>query len=181
LLRHKDLEMQAGKLERFLNKDCTAQQTAADTNYRRKIKMTTGISKTLTIFFYLFCCVTLVWASGLSVLNRPFTGSAMKDNRLNTESGKTSIQNHPDVQHLDTSGDDEVKPSPEGLLLHILSFCVDRDGKLTDICIAAQNVLERHRIAAQVQVLGGEENNWDSAAWRIGTVYGTLLANFASA
>ena len=143
--------------------------------------MTTLISKTLTIFFYLFCCVALVWASGLNSLNRLFTSGAMKANRLRTEPDKTSIQYHPDAHHLDNSSDYEVGVLPEELLMHVLKFCVDRDGKLIDTCISAQNTLERQRILAPAQVLSGEDNNWDSTAWRMGTIYGTLLANFVSA
>lgn len=143
--------------------------------------MTTGISKTLTIFFYLFCCVALVWASGLNSLNRLFTSTVMQDNRLHTEPDKTSIQSRPDAHRLDNSGDYEVGVLSEELLIHILKFCVDRDGKLIDTCMAAQNALERRRILVPVQLLGSEDNNWGSTAWRMGTVYGTLLANFASA
>ena len=56
--------------------------------------MRTGISKTLTTLFYLLCCVALVWASGLSALNHPFTSRAMNDDRSNTEPtiDKTSLQ-----------------------------------------------------------------------------------------
>jgi hypothetical protein len=105
----------------------------------------------------------------------------MKDNRLNTEPGQTSIQSRTDVQRLDNSGDYEVGVLPEELLMHILKFCVDRDGKLMDVCTAAQNTLGMHRMIAPVQIPGGEGENWESATWRIATVYGTLLANFALA
>jgi hypothetical protein len=56
--------------------------------------MRTGISKLLTSLFYLLCCAALVWASGLSALNRPFPGRAMKNSRANTVPtiDKTSIQ-----------------------------------------------------------------------------------------
>ena len=87
--------------------------------------MPTGISKLLTILFYLFCCAALIWASGLGILNRPFINRTANENRLHTKpaSDKTSIQEHPEAYRLDKNlSDYEINILRRGYLLRVLKF-----------------------------------------------------------
>ncbi len=88
--------------------------------------------------------------------------------------------NHAEAFRLDKNpGDYEIKVLRKGHLVRVLKFRVGSDGKLVDTGLAAQNALGTRRLVVPVQVLGTEDGNWDSAAWKTGAFYGNRLTNFA--